>query len=118
VQKGKRLQWVLNYTSPGNYVLFQMDESFFYRSTMRNGAATEEVKIPHKIQKKAFQSLRIRVTPNEIVNQIKDGDSWFVLDKWSSPGTNLALGKFGFYLPGKDQVAIMNFNHYADLDMH
>ena len=117
LQKGKRLQWFLNYTTPGNYVLFQMDENYFYRSTVRNGVASEEVKIPHKTQKKAFQTIRIRVSPNEIVHQIKDGDGWFVLDRWSSPGTNLALGRFGFYLPGKDQVAIMSFNHYADLDM-
>jgi len=117
LQKGKRLQWVLNYTGPTNYVLFQMDENYFYRSTYRNGEATEEIKIPHKIQRKAFQTLRIRVTPNEIVHQIQDGTNWLVLDKWSSPGMNLALGKFGFNLPGKDQIAIANFIHYPDLDM-
>jgi PEGA domain len=116
LQKGKRLQWVLNYTSPTNYVLFQMDENFFYRSVIRNGAATDELKTPHKIQKNAFQTMRIQVTSNEIVSQIKDGGNWVALDKFSSPGANPALGKFGFYLPGKDQIAIMNFNHYADLD--
>jgi serine/threonine-protein kinase len=118
LQKGKRLQWVLNYTGPTNYVLFQMDENYFYRSTFRNGAATEEIKIPHKIQKKTFQTLRIRVTPNEIVHQIQDGANWTVVDRWSSPGTNLASGKFGFNIPGKDQIAMMNFNHYPDLDTH
>jgi len=61
--------------------------------------------------------MQIRVTPNEIVHQIKDGDSWFVLDKWSPPGASFAAGRFGFYLPGKDQIAIMNFNHYPDLDI-
>jgi eukaryotic-like serine/threonine-protein kinase len=116
VQKGKRLQWFLNYTAPGNYILFQMDENYFYRSTFRNGAATDEVKMPHKIEKKAFQAIRIRVTPSEIVHQVRVGNAWFVLDRFSSPGTNLALGKFGFYLPGKDEVAIINFNHYPDLD--
>jgi hypothetical protein len=115
LQKGKRLQWVLNYTDPKNYVLFQMDENNFYRSTIRNGEATKAQKTPHKIQK-VFQTIRIRVTPDEIVHQIKEGDIWFELDKWSWPGTNLASGKFGFYLPGEDEIAIMNFNHYADLD--
>ena len=116
LQKGKRLQWVVNYTSPTNYVLFQMDENSFYRSVIRNGTATDELKTPHKIQKNAYQTMRIQVTSNEVVNQIKDGGTWVVLDKFSSPGTSLASGKFGFYLPGKDQIAIMNFNHYADLD--
>jgi PEGA domain len=117
LQKGKRLQWFLNYTTPRNYVLFQMDENYFYRSTMRNGEATVEIKTPHKIHKGAFQSIRVRVTPDEILTQIKEGTSWFDLDKWSSIGTNLAQGKFGFYLPGKDQIAMMNFNHYPDLDI-
>src|SRR5208283_948331 len=76
VQKGKRLQWFLNYTASGNYILFQMDENYFYRSTFRNGAATDEVKIPHKIEKKAFQAIRIRVTPSEIVHQVRVGDTW------------------------------------------
>ena len=56
------------------------------------------------------------MAPNEIVSQIKEGGNWLVLDRFSAPGTNFTLGKFGFYLPGKDQVAIMNFNHYAELD--
>jgi eukaryotic-like serine/threonine-protein kinase len=115
LQKGKRLQWVLNYTGPKNYTLFQMDENYFYRSTIRNGEATKERKIPHKTEK-AFQTIRIRVTPYEIVHQIKAGDIWFELDKWSWSGTNLASGKFGFYLPGEDEIAIMNFHHYGDLD--
>jgi hypothetical protein len=58
------------------------------------------------------------VTPNENIHQIKEGDIWFELDKWSWPGTNLASGKSGFYLPGEDEIAIMNFHHYADLDNH
>ena len=95
-----------------------MDENYFYRSNVRNGESTDEIKIPHKSQKKAFQTIRIRVTANEVVTQIKDGGAWVVLDKLAAPGTNLASGRFGFYLPGKDQIAIMNFNHYADLDMH
>ena len=115
LQKGKRLQWVLNYTDPKNYVLFQMDENNFYRSTIRNGETTKGLKTPHKIQK-VFQTIRIRVTPDEIVHQIKEGDVWFELDKWSWPGTNLASGKFGFYLPGEDEIAIMNFKHFADLE--
>jgi hypothetical protein len=118
LQKGKWLQWVfLNNASPDNYILFQMDEDYFYRSTIRNGATTDEIKVPHRIQKKTLQTIQIRVTSNEIVHQIKDGDNWFVLDKWNSPGINPASGRFGFYLPGKDQIAIKNFAHYGDLDL-
>jgi hypothetical protein len=55
------------------------------------------------------------VTPNEIVHQIRQGDAWAVLDRWSVPGSNLSLGRFGFYLAGGDQLALSNFGHYVDL---
>ena len=114
VLKGHRLQWVLNYTDPSNYVLFQMDDKFFYRTVMRNGQKGDEEKIPHKGEKKSYRTLQIRVEPGEIVHQIK-GDSWVALDKFTASGSNLTRGKFGFYIPGGDQVALSNFGHYADL---
>jgi eukaryotic-like serine/threonine-protein kinase len=116
LQKGHRLQWVLNYLDANNYVLFQMDENNFYRTVVRNGQKSEEVKTPHKTDKKSFHGLQIRVTPAEIVHQMREGDAWEPLDKWTAPGTNLAAGKFGFYIPGSDQVALATFSHYADLN--
>ena len=115
--KGRQFQWVLNYTDAKNYLLFQMDDNYFYRAVIRNGEKTEEIRVPDKGDKKSFRALRIRVSPTEIVQQSKHGDSWTVLDRWTQPGTNLALGKFGFYLPGNDEVAVSGFTHYADLNI-
>ncbi len=116
LQKGHRLQWVVNYLDPNNYVLFQMDENNFYRTVVHNGQKSDEYKAPHKSEKKSFRFMQIRVTPSEIVHQVKEGDAWVILDKWTVPGTNLAAGKFGFYIPGNDQVALASFSHYADLN--
>jgi len=115
--KGHLLQWVLNYTDAKNYVLFQMDDTNFYRTVIRNGEKTNEIKVPDKGDKKHFRVLRIRVSPTELVHQIRHGEVWTVLDRWREPGANLSLGKFGFYLPGDDQVALSNFAHYADLNL-
>jgi tetratricopeptide (TPR) repeat protein len=115
--KGHLLQWVLNYTDPKNYVLFQMDDNSFYRIVIRNGEKVDEFKVPDKGDKKSFRTLQIRVSPTELVHQIKHGDSWTVLDRWTQPGANLSLGKFGFYIPGNDQVALSSFAHYADLNI-
>jgi hypothetical protein len=93
-----------------------MDENFFYRSVIRNGEKTDEIKIPHKTEKKAPRTIQIRVSPNEIVHQVREEDAWFAIDKWSQPGTSLSQGKFGFYIPGSDQVALSNFTQYADLN--
>ncbi|MGB2604722.1 MAG: hypothetical protein WBC78_14080, partial [Candidatus Sulfotelmatobacter sp.] len=116
--KGHRLQWVLNYTDPGNYVLFQVDENNLYRTIIHNGEKGDEVKVPNKSDKKGFRTLQIRVGPNEIVHQIKQGESWKLLDRWTQPGANLSAGKFGFYIPGNDQVALSAFAHYVDLNLH
>jgi len=115
--KGHLLQWVLNYTDSKNYVLFQMDDNNFYRSVIHNGNKTNEIIVPHKGEKKSFRTLHVRVTPTEIVHQIKQGNSWTVVDRWTQPGANLSLGKFGFYIPGSDQVALSSFAHYADLNI-
>jgi Flp pilus assembly protein TadD len=114
--KGHLLQWVLNYSDSKNYVLFQMDDNNFYRTVIRNGEKTNEIIVPDKGDKKSFRTLGIRVSPTELVHQIKHGESWIVLDRWTQPGANLSLGKFGFYLPGNEQVALSSFAHYVDLN--
>jgi len=115
--KGHFLQWVLNYTDARNYVLFQMDDNNLYRTVIRNGEKTDEIIVPDKGDKKHFRALHIRVSPTELVHLIRHGDSWTVLDRWTQPGANLSLGKFGFYIPGDDQVALSSFAHYADLNI-
>ncbi|MFZ0731079.1 MAG: hypothetical protein WAM79_02025 [Candidatus Sulfotelmatobacter sp.] len=114
--KSRLLQWVINYTDPKNYVLFQMGDNGFSRTVIRNGTKTDEVKVPDKSDKKSFRTLQIRVSPTEIVHQIKHGNSWSILDRWTQPGANLSQGKFGFYIPGNDQVALSGFAHYGDLN--
>ena len=114
--KGHSLQWVLNYSDPKNYILFQMDENNFYRTVIRNGQKTDQIIVPDKGDKKSFRTLQIRVSSTELVHQIKHGDSWTILDRWTQPGANLGLGKFGFYIPGNDEVALSSFAHYAELN--
>ncbi len=115
--KGRLLQWVLNYVDPKNYVLFQMDDKNFYRTVIRNGEKTSELIVPDKSDNKSFRTLQIRVSSTELVHQIKHGDRWTVLDRWTQPGSDLSVGKFGFYLPGNDQVALSSFAHYVDLNI-
>ncbi len=119
LNKGHRLQWVLNFTDANNYILFQMDDNNFYRTIVKNGQKTAETKIPHKGGgKKSFQTLQIRVGSNEILHQIRQGNNWVVVDRWTPPGGNLTLGKFGFYIPGNDQVTLSTFGHYLDVNTH
>jgi hypothetical protein len=114
--KGRLLQWVFNYSDPKNYVLFQIDDNNFYRTVIHNGEKSNQVIVPDKSDKKSFHMLQVRVSATEIVHQIRHGDRWTVLDRWTQPGTNLSLGKFGFYIPGSDEVALSTFAHYVELN--
>ncbi len=116
--KGRLLQWVLNYADSKNYVLFQMDDNNFYRTVIHNGQKSDQVIVPHKVDKKSLRAFHIRVSPTELVHQIKTGDRWIILDRWTQPGANLSQGKFGFYIPGNDEVELSGFAHYADLNIH
>jgi len=115
--KGHLLQWVVNYIDSKNYVLYQMDDDTFYRAVVRNGAKTDEVKIADKADKKSLRQFHIRLSPNEIVHQIRHGNNWTILDRLTLKGTNLASGKFGFYIPGNDKVTVSSFAYYADLNL-
>jgi hypothetical protein len=106
---------VLNYTDRKNYILFQMDDSNFYRTVIRNGEKADEIKVPEKGDRKTFRTFRVRVSPTELVHMIKDGDSWTVVDRWTQADVN--SGKFGFYIPGDDQVALSSFAYYAELNL-
>jgi len=114
--KGHRLQWMLHCTDANNYVLFQMDDNNFYRTVFKDGQKGDETKIPHRNDKKSFRTFQIHVGPNEIVHQIRQGESWVVLDRFAQPGANLNAGRFGFYVPGNDQVTLSSFSHYVDLN--
>jgi serine/threonine protein kinase len=118
LDKGKLLQWVFNYTDDRNYDLFQMDENFFSRSEVRDGKKTDEVKLAFKSDKKKARTFQIAVTPNRIVHQIQQGNGWASLDSWSPSGGNVSTGKFGFYLPGGDEIKLSNFSHYNELKLH
>jgi hypothetical protein len=117
LDKGKLLQWVFNYSDDRNYELFQMDDNFFYRSEVRDGKKTEEAKVPIKTDKKKARTFQISVASNRIVHQIQQGAGWASLDSWMRPDANLSSGKFGFYLPGNDEVKVSNFSHYGDLKL-
>jgi hypothetical protein len=56
------------------------------------------------------------VGPNEITHLIRQGENWVILERWAQPGSNLNLGRFGFYIPGNDQVVLSSFGHYVDLN--
>jgi hypothetical protein len=110
LKKGRRLQWVVNRTDEKNYALFQLDKKFFYRNQVVNGKQSELSKVPHGLNKQEYYTLEVEVSLTGVVHKLHDGEKWITLDEWTGAGRNFSAGKFGFYIPGSDQVAISNFN--------
>ena len=111
-RKGHRMQWVVHLTDEKNYELFQLDDKNFYHDRVEDGKTKHLEKVAHG-SKAAYYTLQIEVTPNAIVHRLQDGGNWTVLEKYASPGGNLTTGKFGFYLPGSDEIGISNFSFTA-----
>ena len=114
LRKGHRLQWVLNCKDDKDYLLFQMDDDSLSRSAVKGGQPTEAAKIPYPSDRKKFRTLQVRVSAVEIVTNVLEGQDWKLLDRVVMPGVDLSSGKFGFLIPGGDEVALSNFRHYAE----
>jgi hypothetical protein len=114
-----RTRWVVGFVDPQNYVLIQIDEKHFYRSEVIDGKGEPFVRVEHQIPgNSSFVHVAIELTGNRVVHNLSvDGKEWRVLDNWNrtSPGAsraNLVDGRFGFYLPGDDEIRVSNFLFY------
>ena len=105
-RKGKSAQWVVNYLDEKNYCLFEIDSKSLSRTVVRNGKKGLTIKVPHSYEKQTLYTLQVSVAGNTITHKIFDGKSWVMLDELKFPGTDSSVGKFGMYVPGKDQVGL------------
>ncbi len=106
-RKGKSAQWVVNYLDEKNYCLFEIDSKSLSRTVVRNGKKGLSIKVPHSYEKQTTTyTLQVSVAGNTITHKIFDGKSWVMLDELKFPGTDSNLGRFGMYVPGKDQIGL------------
>ncbi|MEX2303389.1 MAG: PEGA domain-containing protein [Bryobacterales bacterium] len=109
LQKGRRLEWVVNFTDKDNHVFYQLGEDFLHRTEVTKGKKSRTVKIPHKMKWNDFLSVDIGVQGGSIVHRVLVDDQWIELDNWKSAGGDFTAGKFGFHIPGRDQVGLSHF---------
>ncbi len=106
--KGKRIEWMAAYRDPKNYDLFQVDDTNFTRTDVVNGRHGKTFKVPHGTKIQSYNTFSIRITPQGIVHSILKEQQWKPLDDWH-PTDGVAAGKFGFHIPGKDQLSLNDF---------
>ena len=113
LRHGKRFQWMVNYVDPKNYLLFQIDKNNFSRYQVLNGKRTKLKEIPHVMDTKDVLQLQITLAPSKITHQAYEGGKWLSLDEWTDVPPALSNGKFGFYIPGSDELAVSHFEFAA-----
>jgi hypothetical protein len=106
--KGKRTEWVLGFRDAKNYWLFQLDNKNFVRTVVAAGSHTDQVKTPHGLDRKEYIGIDIEITPTGIVHSVLRGGQWVAIDKWDFPEGSVH-GKFGFSIPGKDEIGLKDF---------
>jgi tetratricopeptide (TPR) repeat protein len=114
LQKGRRLEWVVNYSDRDNHVFYQLGDDYLHRTEVTKGHKSRTVKIPHKMKWGGFLSVDISVQQDAIVHRVLVDDKWIELDNWKSAAGNLTVGKFGFHIPGRDQVGLSHFAFMPD----
>ena len=106
LKKGRRLEWVVNYRDERNYLLYQLGKSFFHRIEVREGERSTPVKLRHSLHRNEFLTVRIEVSGDSIVQRAEQNGRSVVLDEWKHSGAEFTRGRFGFHVPGRDQIAL------------
>jgi hypothetical protein len=107
---GQRVRWVVGYVDRGNYVRFELDDDRLYRIEVIDGKErTSETR--HRIPDVDQVHISIQAAGNRLLQQfnVPGGTGWTTLDNWAR--STPFEGRFGFYLPGDEEVQMMNFQY-------
>jgi hypothetical protein len=107
--KGGKIRWCLQYLDAKNYLLYEMDRKTFWAGVIQKGQRLERVKAPHNLGNQKAFTIQIEVTPDRLVQKVRLGDAWKVLDTFVEEGRDFTRGKFGFLIQGNDEIAISDF---------
>jgi hypothetical protein len=107
--KGGHIRWYVDYVDPKNYGLFEIDKKTFWAKEVTNGKSKDREKTQHGVDNEKSFTIQVDVGPDHVVHRIKNGNDWLTLDSWTEPGRIFSDGKFGFYIPGNDEISISDF---------
>jgi murein DD-endopeptidase MepM/ murein hydrolase activator NlpD len=109
VFRAGQIRWCLQYLDSKNYLLSEMDRKNFWAGVIGKGQRFERVKAPHNLGNQKAFTIQIEVTPDRLVQKVRVGNEWKVLDTFVEPGRDFTQGKFGFLIQGNDEIAISDF---------
>jgi hypothetical protein len=109
VFRAGQIRWCFQYRDSKNYLLYEMDRKSFWAGVIEKGKRLERVKAPLNLGNQKAFTIRIEVTPDRLLQEVRVGGEWKVLDTFAEPGRDFTQGKFGFLIQGNDEIAISDF---------
>ena len=109
VFRSGQIRWCVQYLDSKNYVLSEIDPKTFWSGVVEKGKRLERVKAPHNLGNQKSFTIQVEVTPDLLVQRVRIGNEWKVLDTFTEPGRDFTQGKFGFLIQGNDEIAISDF---------
>ena len=106
--RGGKLRWFVE--NEGGYSQYELDKKKFtakipggsHSRDLGKGSAAEEDE-----EGKAY-TVQIEITPDRIIHRMKVGSSWETVDTQANRG-GATEGRFGFVIPGGDEIAISGY---------
>jgi serine/threonine-protein kinase len=110
----RRIEWVVGCVDDkSNYLWFGIDKKNIHRAEVTAGKKQKEDHEPlRNAAKELVYTLKVEISSASVTTYVHQEDgSWEKINSWPASGLNPANGKFGFYLPGSDELYISNFTY-------
>ena len=109
VFRAGKIRWCLQYIDSNNYLLSELDRRNFWTGVVEKGEKLERKKATHNLESPKAFTIQIDVTSEQLVQKLRAGNAWIVLDTFTEAGRDFSKGKFGFLVQGNDEIAISDF---------
>jgi hypothetical protein len=107
--RGGQVRWCVQYLDSKNYLLYELNRKTFYAGVVEKGKRLERVKQPANLGNQESVDIQVEIYPDHAIQKVRVGDDWKVVDTFAEPDRAFTKGKFGFLLPGSDEIAISDF---------
>jgi hypothetical protein len=106
-----RVQWYAGYRDARDYVLFTLGGKHATVREVRGGKSFPVARVPFSMDAREWVQVYMQVKANRIDAQVKTPKGkWIDLGgPRARPGQDFTKGQVGFYLPGKEELAISDF---------
>jgi len=101
--RGGKLRWFVE--DGDGLSQFEVDKKKF-QAKGPDGSRSKEHSRDREEPDDRTYTIQIEITPDRIVHRMKFGERWLTVDSQQTSG--VSDGKFGFVIPGNDEIAISN----------